>query len=293
MAGAARSLLAVEDEARGLAAGGLAGLDADAAEALLLGVRADVVTLRDELAFARPIAPYLGWVPRLGPTLVAAPHLLDMADGGTEAAVLAVGSLKPALATVQSGSFGMSSLGELLPTLAAAGPTLQTASVALDRTATARAELAAAVPTEQLPWRVRQLLTLSDEWLPLGDVALGPPVGLAASLYDLGGPEQLSAPTVAVDGLRLLGLSAPPGPFRPGQAIRVRLTWQGEGELGDVRPSVALEVGGAVVAENADAPAQGRYPTDRWAAGERVTEVRDVRVPAEAVGAAELVVRDE
>ena len=127
--------------------------------------------------------------------------------------------------------------------------------------------------------------------LPLGDVALGPPVGLAASLYDLGGPEQLSAPTVAVDGLRLLGLSAPPGPFRPGQAIRVRLTWQGEGELGDVRPSVALEVGGAVVAENADAPAQGRYPTDRWAAGERVTEVRDVRVPAEAVGAAELVVR--
>ena len=172
VAGAARSLLAVEDEARGLAAGGLAGLDADAAEALLLGVRADVVTLHDELAFVRLIAPYLGWVPRLGPTLVAAPHLLDMADGGTEAAVLTVGSLKPALATVQSGSFGMSSLGELLPTLAAAGPTLQTASVALDRTATARAELAAAVPTEQLPWRVRQLLTLSDEWLPLGQSGL-------------------------------------------------------------------------------------------------------------------------
>jgi hypothetical protein len=127
--------------------------------------------------------------------------------------------------------------------------------------------------------------------LPLGDVALGPPVGLAASPYGLAGPGLLSAPTVAVDGLRLLGLSAPPGPFRPGQAIRVHLTWQGGGELGDVRPSVALEVGGAVVAENDDAPAQGRYPTNRWAAGEIVTEVRDVRVPAEAVGAAELVVR--
>ena len=127
--------------------------------------------------------------------------------------------------------------------------------------------------------------------LPLGDVALSPPVGLPASPYGVAGPGLLSAPTVAVDGLQLLGLSAPPGPFRPGQAIRVRLTWQGEGQLGDVRPSVALEVGGAVVAENADAPAQGRYPTDRWAAGERVTEVRDLRVPAQAVGAAELVVR--
>ena len=146
VAGATRSLLAVENEARALAAGGLAGLDADAAEALLLGARADVVTLRDELAFVRPIAPYLGWVPRLGPTLVAAPHLLDMADGGTEAAVLAVGSLKPALATVQGESFGTNSLGELLPTLTAAGPALREASVALDRTAAARGALAAAVP---------------------------------------------------------------------------------------------------------------------------------------------------
>jgi hypothetical protein len=172
VAGAARSLLAVEDEARALAAGGLAGLDAGAAEALLLGARADVVTLRDELAFARPIAPYLGWLPRFGPTLVAAPHLLDMADGGTEAAVLAVGNLKPALATVQGEGFGMDSLGELLPTLAAAGPALQEAGAALDRTVAARAELAAAVPAEQLPWRVRQLLAVADEWLPLGQSGL-------------------------------------------------------------------------------------------------------------------------
>ena len=114
-------------------------LDADAVEAVLRGGRADGDPLHDELAFVRLIVPYLGWGPRLGPTLVAAPHLLDMADGGTEAAVLTVGSLKPALATVQSGSFGMSSLGELLPTLAAAGPTLQTASVALDRAGSARA----------------------------------------------------------------------------------------------------------------------------------------------------------
>ena len=58
-----------------------------------------------------------------------------------------------------------------------------------------------------------------------------------------------------------------------------------------MQPSLALEVDGAALAVNDDAPAQGRYPTDRWAAGEVVTEVRDVRVPAGAAGAAELVVR--
>jgi len=127
--------------------------------------------------------------------------------------------------------------------------------------------------------------------LPLGDVSLSAPVGLAASPYGLAGSPLLSEPPAAVDGLRLVGFSVPPGPFGPGQTIRARLTWQGAGGLSDVRPSVVLEVGGAVLAENDDAPAQGRYPTGRWAAGQVVSEVRDVRVPAGALGAAELVVR--
>jgi hypothetical protein len=127
--------------------------------------------------------------------------------------------------------------------------------------------------------------------LPLGDVTLAPPVGLPASPYGVDGPPRLDPPPAAVDGLQLLGFSAPIGPFRPGQAIRARLTWQGAGGLGDVQPIMLLEVGGATVAESAGAPVQGRYSTKRWAAGEIVTEVRDVRVPAEAAGAAELVVR--
>ncbi len=172
VAGAARSLLAVEDEARALVADGPMSVDADAAEALLLGARADIITLRDELAFARPIAPYLGWVPRFGPTLVAAPHLLEMADAGSEAAVLAVGALKPALPIVQGKGFGAERLGEVLPILTAAGPALEQASAALERTAAARASLAAAVPAEELPWRVQQLLGLADEWLPLGQSGL-------------------------------------------------------------------------------------------------------------------------
>lgn len=172
VAGAARSLLAVEDEARALVADGPMNVDAGAAEALLLGARTDIVTLRDELGFVRPIAPYLGWVPRFGPTLVAAPYLLEMADAGSEAAVLAVGALKPALPIVQAEGFGAERLGDVLPILAAAGPALEQAAAALERTAAARAQLAAAVPAEELPWRVQQVLGLADTWLPLGQSGL-------------------------------------------------------------------------------------------------------------------------
>lgn len=170
--GAARSLLGVQAEAEVLLAGGLAGLDADAAEALVLGARADIVTLHDELGFLRPVAPHLGWVPRLGPLLVAAPHLLDMADAGSEAGALVVGGLKPLLPLVQSPAFGMAQLGEALPLIAGAAPQLEAAGPALDRYTAARAALAATVDEEGLPWRVRQLLQLSDEWLPAGRAGL-------------------------------------------------------------------------------------------------------------------------
>jgi len=81
---------------------------------------------------------------------------------------MAAGSLKPALAVVQRGDFGMDKLGEVLPTLAAAGPALAQAGEALDRAAAARAGLAEVMPAEALPWRVQQLLALADEWLPIG-----------------------------------------------------------------------------------------------------------------------------
>lgn len=163
---AARSLLAAQEQAQALVEGGLLNVDPAAAESLLLGARADIVTLHEELGFVRPIAPALGWVPRFGPLLVASPYLLDMADAGSEAGAVAFTSLRPALSVVQSENFGMNRLGELLPTLTAAGPSLETAGLALERYARARAALAEAIPAEQLPWRVQQLLALSDEWLP-------------------------------------------------------------------------------------------------------------------------------
>lgn len=170
--GAAQSLMAVEQEARDLMSGGLSAVDPDAAEALVLGAREDILTLHGELGLIRPIAPYLGWVPRLGPTLVAAPYLLDMAEAGSEAGALAVGSLKPALSIIQQESFSAARMGDLLPILSAAAPDIAAAQTALDRYHIARQGMAEAAEHEQLPWRVRQLLQLSDEWLPAAEDGL-------------------------------------------------------------------------------------------------------------------------
>lgn len=173
---AAQSLMTVEAEARALMAGGISRIDPNQAEALVLGARANIVTLHDELSFIRPFAPYLGWIPKLGPTLAASPYLLDMADAGSEAGALAVSSLKPALAIFQRDDFSAMRLGELLPVFSAAAPDLEAATDALERYSAARAELDGAIEAESLPWRVRQLLQLSDKLMPAaeGGLALAP-----------------------------------------------------------------------------------------------------------------------
>lgn len=202
--GAAQSLMSVEQEARELMAGGASAVDPDAAESLVLGAREDIVTLDQELGFIRPIAPYLGWVPRLGPTLVAAPHLLDMADAGSEAGALAVSSLKPALGVIQQESFSAARMGELLPILAAAAPDLAAAQASLSRYQVARQSVADSVEPETLPWRVRQLLQLSDEWLPLAEdgLRLAP---LMPSLLGQDGPRRYLILAQNEDEMRATG----------------------------------------------------------------------------------------
>jgi len=124
--------------------------------------------------------------------------------------------------------------------------------------------------------------------LPLGEVALAPP---AAGVPVEGLPTGEALLSAA--GLRLLRARVPDGPARPGQVVRVELVWQGAGGLADIRPALSLAADGAAPVTNDDAPAQGRYPTGRWAAGEVVAEVRDVRVPAGAAGTATLAVTVE
>lgn len=127
------------------------------------------------------------------------------------------------------------------------------------------------------------------ELITLGEISLGRPVGLTSAMYDVQPPPQRDTPMVVVPGLELTDVRFSRGPFRPGQTIRVGLTWRATAEsMPDIRPMLRLEQGGAILAENADLPVNGRYPTDLWGAGELVLEYRDVRAPVGTEGTAQL-----
>lgn len=127
--------------------------------------------------------------------------------------------------------------------------------------------------------------------IPLGPVALSPPVGLDPSPYDAASPLLWEMPIEMANGLQLIGVSLDSDSYRPGQAIRIGLTWRSTADsLPDLRPLLRLEQNDAVLAENSDAPANGRYPTDRWQRGEIVHEYRDVRIPAGVEGKANLAI---
>jgi hypothetical protein len=136
IAGATQSLLRTQQEIETLVtapvARGLPGLNLNEAERIALQTRRDVLVLKNELGFLRPIAPRLAALPRIGPLLAASPHLLEMADGGTEAAVYML-SLRPAVEALQAGGPTGLALGPLLGTIVGAQQDLQAAADAMDR----------------------------------------------------------------------------------------------------------------------------------------------------------------
>lgn len=160
----ANNLQAHQTAAESLLADGLTQIDPIAAEELVLGLRRDVVVLQRETAVFMPITPYLGWLPRVGPLVAAAPQLMVMADEGTRTAVFAYRSLAPALDLINNENEAISPLPSLVNQLALAQPDLIQAELALNSVVAARHDL----PYEEnLPWRVRTLLAQADEWLPL------------------------------------------------------------------------------------------------------------------------------
>ncbi len=165
---AGSSLMSRQDQAENLLADGLNGLEANAVEDLVFGMRSDVVNLTNEISFLIPVLPYFGWVPIVGPLASAAPQLLEMADAGTESAAYAFRGMKPALALLQEES-DSSSIPQVLQIMESAKPDLAQASLAMDRVVTARSEIE---NIDTLPWRVRSLLAKGDEWLPLGQAGL-------------------------------------------------------------------------------------------------------------------------
>ena len=166
---AASSLLAQQETAQTLAASGLGNIDPDMAEAMILDMRHDVVVIKDETAFLLPLSPYLGWVPKAGPLLVATPQLVEMADAGSESAVYAIESIKPMLVILQAPASGSSQLPQLVNALAEARQGLSQASRALERVAMARAAI---TNLDDFPERLKPLFALADEWLPLAQDSL-------------------------------------------------------------------------------------------------------------------------
>ncbi len=128
--------------------------------------------------------------------------------------------------------------------------------------------------------------------LALTTVRLTAPLGLTDNPYRVeGGPPPLAEPVPMADGLRLLGAALDRTTLAPGQPLFVTLRWRAtRAPLPDLRPRLALVQAGRELSADAAAPALGRYPTDRWQAGETVVEHRRLTVPPEAAsGPAEVV----
>lgn len=180
VATAVSTLRTIQETAPTLLADGPLNIDANAAATTVTDLRRSVVTLRNELGFLLPITPALGWVPRYGTTLAAAPELMAMADSGTAAAAYAFRGLEPALPILQAPGGLESQLPDLLAILQTAQPDLIATAAELDKVAQARASL----PDDaDLPWRIQSLLPTFDKWLPLAQDGLQ----LARALPEIAG----------------------------------------------------------------------------------------------------------
>lgn len=178
---AAQRLQARQTEATTLLADGVMQVDPDALETLVLGVRQDVVTLQHELQPLLFLAPYVGWLPGIGPLALDAPHLLQMADAATAGAVYATTGLKPALAVLQQPrASDQSPLPQLGQALLNAQPQLTQTATEWQRLRTARAALA---QVDIYPPQAQNALAMLDANVELIESALA----LAPLLPDLMG----------------------------------------------------------------------------------------------------------
>lgn len=106
------------------------------------------------------------------------------------------------------------------------------------------------------------------------------PYGSLAALGLVEAPPGKLAPGIVLEALRF-----DPPRAAPGGRVSVALLWRAEDEPArPFAPTLRLRRDGAVLAEDADAPALDAYPTERWRAGERVLDRRRLELPADAEG---------
>ena len=130
---------------------------------LVHSLREDIVALRQEGGMLIQIVPLLGWLPGIGSDLQAAPHLLDTADGLTEAGTLTCDVLEPVLVNIgPSGSKDLTP-EQVITLLNKEQPTLKQALAAAERAQTAWDHVDVATLS---PWIASKISKL-DEGLPL------------------------------------------------------------------------------------------------------------------------------
>lgn len=164
---AVRSLQARQAQIAQLATAGLDGVDLQAVEELVTGVRRDVAIIKAETALFMPLTAYLGWVPQYGPLLVDAPEWLEMADAGTLALVDLFTLGRPVLEQLQSAE--NNDMRQLIVALDAMLPALEQSKPYVERITAAYQGIDS---WQLLPAGLDAIQEPADELLPLAADAL-------------------------------------------------------------------------------------------------------------------------
>ncbi|MGD2104749.1 MAG: DUF4012 domain-containing protein [Anaerolineae bacterium] len=167
--GAAHELRADAHQWMALLEGGAQEVDPQQAISLLRSTQDDLQALE---AASRPFLPFAslaGWVPRYGPTIEAAPVLLDMALDLTTAGETVIDALAPLLDDEGGGSQDDGSfVSELTVALDEARPALEQALAAVREAQAARDQL----DVEALDPRLGGWISRLDRYLPLMEQGL-------------------------------------------------------------------------------------------------------------------------
>jgi PAS domain-containing protein len=141
--------------------------------------RSELHALRSELGPLLAITPYLGWLPRYGADIEAAPALADMTIALVDAGDLILNSLQPGLAELPDGKMSIPAAVQIMRDLQ---PALNEARPHLERAVQARARI-----RRPLSPRLASLLTKADKALPAAVTAVDA-ASIAPELLGADGP---------------------------------------------------------------------------------------------------------
>ena len=144
----------------------LGALDAGETVELITNVRTDMVKLKAEVEPYLFLAPYLTWLPEVGPLMVDAEHYLEMADAGTATLSTLGSTIELALTSGQDEISATNKVTLLMTLLNNAGPDLTTTKENVARITDAYFALE---NREDIPFQAQPYLPLLDQYLPLAE----------------------------------------------------------------------------------------------------------------------------